>query len=64
MHCHRNCVIVHPETVKNRLHRARRLLRDVLEKQAGPVLTNAFPFDGQRCEQMTNKVLERPGLAV
>jgi len=55
---------VHPETVKNRLHRARRLLRDVLEKQAGPVLTNAFPFDGQRCEQMTSKVLERLGLAV
>ena len=53
-----------PETVKTRLHRARRLLRDALEKQAGPVLTNAFPFDGWRCEQTTNKVLERLGLAV
>ena len=53
-----------PETVKTRLHRARRLLRDALEKQVGPVLTNAFPFDGHRCERMTNKVLERLALAM
>jgi RNA polymerase sigma-70 factor, ECF subfamily len=53
-----------PETVKTRLHRARRMLREALEKRAGPVLTNAFPFDGWRCEQTTNKVLERLGLAV
>jgi len=52
------------ETVKTRLHRARRLLRDALEKQAGPVLTHAFPFDGWRCERTTNKVLERLDLAV
>ena len=51
-----------PETVKTRLHRARRLLRDALEKQVGPVLTDAFPFDGRRCERMTNKVLERLAL--
>ena len=53
-----------PETVKTRLHRARRMLRDALEKQTGPVLTNAFPFDGWRCERTTNKVLEQLGLAV
>jgi RNA polymerase sigma-70 factor (ECF subfamily) len=53
-----------PETVKTRLHRARRLLREALEKQAGPIMTNAFPFDGWRCEQTTNKVLERLGLTV
>jgi RNA polymerase sigma-70 factor (ECF subfamily) len=53
-----------PETVKTRLHRARGLLRDALEKQVGPVLTNAFPFDGQRCERTTNTVLERLGLAI
>ncbi|HSV25220.1 MAG TPA: RNA polymerase sigma factor [Xanthobacteraceae bacterium] len=51
-----------PETVKTRLHRARRLLRDALEKHTGPLLTNAFPFDGWRCERTTNKVLERLGL--
>jgi RNA polymerase sigma-70 factor (ECF subfamily) len=47
------------ETVKTRLHRARRLLRLALEKQIGPVLTGAFPFAGLRCEQMTEKVLAR-----
>jgi RNA polymerase sigma-70 factor, ECF subfamily len=52
-----------PETVKTRLHRARRLLRDALEKQIGPVLTDAFPFAGRRCERMTNEVLERLALA-
>jgi len=53
-----------PETVKTRLHRARRLLRDALERQVGPILTDAFPFDGRRCERMTNKVLERLALAI
>ena len=48
-----------PETVKTRLHRARRLLREALEKQIGPVLTDAFPFDGRRCERMTEAVLAR-----
>jgi RNA polymerase sigma-70 factor (ECF subfamily) len=47
------------ETVKTRLHRARKLLRDALEKQVGPVLSDAFPFDGARCARMTEKVLER-----
>jgi len=48
-----------PETVKTRLHRARHLLREALEKQIGPVLTDAFPFDGRRCERMTQAVLAR-----
>jgi RNA polymerase sigma-70 factor, ECF subfamily len=52
-----------PETVKTRLHRARRLLRDQLEKQIGPVLMDAFPFAGQRCERMTNAVVRRLGLS-
>lgn len=48
-----------PETVKTRLHRARHLLREALEKQIGPVLSDAFPFDGRRCERMTQAVLAR-----
>ena len=48
-----------PETVKTRLHRARKLLKLALEKQIGPVLTGAFPFAGQRCERMTDEVLRR-----
>ncbi len=52
-----------PETVKTRLHRARRLLRDAMEKHMGPVIGDAFPFAGRRCERLTEKVLARLGLA-
>ncbi|MFT4130858.1 RNA polymerase sigma factor [Labrys sp. (in: a-proteobacteria)] len=48
-----------PETVKTRLHRARRLLREALERQAGPHLMDTFPFDGWRCERMTRAVIEK-----
>lgn len=49
------------ETVKSRLHRARRLVREQLDKQIGPVLMDAFPFAGRRCERMTNAVMQRLG---
>lgn len=52
-----------PETVKTRVHRARRLLRDQLETRIGAVLMDAFPFAGQRCERMTITVLRRLGLS-
>jgi RNA polymerase sigma-70 factor, ECF subfamily len=48
-----------PETVKTRLHRARRLVREELDKHIGPVLMHAFPFAGKRCERITNAVLQR-----
>lgn len=48
-----------PETVKTRLHRARALLRARLEKDTGPLLTDAFPFDGERCRRLTARVLNR-----
>lgn len=51
-----------PETVKTRLHRARRLLRARLDEQLGQVLTGAFPFLGRRCERITEAVLERLSL--
>jgi RNA polymerase sigma-70 factor (ECF subfamily) len=51
------------ETVKTRLHRARQLVRDQLDKQIGPVLMDAFPFAGRRCERMTKTVMTRLGLA-
>jgi RNA polymerase sigma-70 factor (ECF subfamily) len=53
-----------PETVKTRLHRARKLVREQLDKQIGPVLMDAFPFAGKRCERMTEAVLARIGLPV
>jgi RNA polymerase sigma-70 factor (ECF subfamily) len=46
-----------PETVKTRLHRARLLLRDDLERQVGPALTSAFPFAGARCERLADTVI-------
>jgi RNA polymerase sigma-70 factor, ECF subfamily len=55
---------IRPETVKTRLHRARRLVREQLDKQIGPVLMDAFPFAGRRCERMTVAVLARLGLSV
>ena len=51
-----------PETVKTRLHRARRLVREQLDKQIGPVLMDAFPFAGRRCERVTTAVMRRLGL--
>lgn len=52
-----------PETVKTRLHRARRLVREQLDKQIGPILMDAFPFAGRRCERMTNAVMQRLGFS-
>jgi RNA polymerase sigma-70 factor (ECF subfamily) len=50
-----------PETVKTRLHRARALLRQNVEKEIGPVILEAFPFAGRRCERLTEAVLRRLG---
>ncbi|MCY7354178.1 MAG: RNA polymerase sigma factor [Lysobacter sp.] len=50
---------IRPETVKTRLHRARRLLRTALHGTLSATLTDAFPFLGPRCDRMTAAVLER-----
>jgi hypothetical protein len=34
-------------------------LRDDLERQVGPMLTDVFPFAGARCERMADVVIER-----
>jgi RNA polymerase sigma-70 factor (ECF subfamily) len=54
-----NLLGLQPDTVKTRLHRARRLVRKELDRQIGPVLMDAFPFAGRRCARMTNAVLQR-----
>lgn len=53
---------IRPETVKTRLHRARSLVRRRLDEQIGPVLLDAFPFAGKRCERLTTAVMQRLGL--
>jgi len=50
---------VRPETVKTRVHRARRRLRVEIERRLGPGFAAAFPFDGVRCQRMTDAVLAR-----
>ena len=48
-----------PETVKTRLHRARRLLRAALHDTLASSLGDAFPFLGARCDRMTTVVMQR-----
>jgi RNA polymerase sigma-70 factor (ECF subfamily) len=50
---------IRPETVKTRLHRARRLLKAALADHIGLLFNEAFPFDGARCDRMTNAVIAR-----
>jgi RNA polymerase sigma-70 factor (ECF subfamily) len=53
---------IRPETVKTRLHRARRLLRKNLDDRLSTVLKDTFPFQGARCARITRSVLARLGI--
>ena len=46
-------------TVKTRLFRARRRLREALERQLADAFTELLPFAGPRCAALGNRVLER-----
>lgn len=46
-------------TVKTRLHRARRLLRQGLNERFDAAVTEAFPFLGALCQRLTSRVLAR-----
>ncbi|MEO7065962.1 MAG: RNA polymerase sigma factor [Rhodanobacter sp.] len=48
---------LNPQTVKTRLHRARRLLRHSLDATLSTMLTDTFPFLGVRCESMTTVLM-------
>lgn len=50
---------IRPETVKTRLHRARRMLRGALQDSLAATLGDAFPFLGPRCARTTEAVLVR-----
>lgn len=50
------------KVVKTRLHRTRKLTRTRLEERIGPVLIDAFPFAGTRCDRLTEAVIARLGL--
>lgn len=46
-------------TVKTRLHRARRQLRNALSERLAATVSEAFMFLGSRCERITERVLAR-----
>jgi RNA polymerase sigma factor (sigma-70 family) len=50
---------IKPETVKTRLHRARRLLRTSLQGTLAATMSEAFPFMGQRCARVADAVMAR-----
>jgi len=45
------------ENVRVRLHRSRAALRELMTKEVGGVLGDAFAFDGQRCTRIVDAVL-------
>ena len=50
---------IQPGTAKTRLHRARRLLRRAIERTLAPQFSELFPFGGQRCGAMVDRVVDR-----
>jgi RNA polymerase sigma-70 factor, ECF subfamily len=52
---------IRPETVKTRLHRARRLLQEALGDRLLALSPSLFEFDGGRCDRVVARVLARLG---
>jgi RNA polymerase sigma-70 factor (ECF subfamily) len=50
---------IRPETVKTRLHRARRRLRVALAARVAGSFADLYPFDGARCAGMADLVVRR-----
>lgn len=48
---------IKPETVRSRLHRARKLMRTAIEQQLSGAFASLFPFDGERCIHMADRVV-------
>jgi RNA polymerase sigma-70 factor (ECF subfamily) len=55
---------VKEETVRTRLHRARKLMRAALEEQLTGAFASLFPFDGERCVHMADRVIDALGAHV
>ncbi|MBY5649367.1 RNA polymerase sigma factor [Rhizobium leguminosarum] len=48
---------IRPGTAKTRLHRARKMMRQSIEKQLSGAFSALFPFDGARCAFMADRVI-------
>jgi RNA polymerase sigma-70 factor, ECF subfamily len=56
------CLGVPEDTVKTRVHRAKRRLRQALGDQLASALVDTFPFAGARCARISETVLRRLGI--
>lgn len=56
------CLGVPEDTVKTRVHRAKRRLRQALGEQLASTLVDTFPFAGARCARISDTVLRRLGV--
>lgn len=54
---------IREETVKTRLHRARRLLREGLGEQLALALKDVFPFEKPRCDALIQRLWKQFGLS-
>ena len=54
---------IREETVKTRLHRALRMLRDSLGGQLASSLKDVFPFDKPRCDALVQRLLDQLGFS-
>ena len=50
---------VEENVVKTRLHRARALLRDAIERRIGQQVDDAYAFEARRCDRVVTAVLAR-----
>ena len=48
-----------PDNVKQRLSRAKAILRDALEKYTGESMADLYPFEAPRCDRVVSGVLAR-----
>jgi RNA polymerase sigma-70 factor (ECF subfamily) len=51
------CLEINEETVKTRLHRAKRMLRDRLDRQLGPASAGVYAFHLSRCDRVVDAVM-------
>ena len=52
------CLEINEDTVKTRLHRAKRLLRDRLDRHLGPAAGSVYQFHLSRCDRVVFAVME------
>jgi RNA polymerase sigma-70 factor, ECF subfamily len=49
---------INEDTVKTRLHRAKRLLREHLDRKLGPAASQIYPFHLSRCDRVVERVMK------